>query len=263
MKRCRCIGIVFVAFAFFCLLLAQEKNLRFTGENNKLLQTSFILDYDLIKPENPKPHYFIPYSRYTLNYFRIRPEDPFGWDGKHWQASDFPLKVFIEKPHSPYFNKKFINYVFYAFNVWNRVDERIKFSLVKNRDSANIIFRFETDLAEEYDLDYLGLTESNFDFYKIFSTAVIKISLLKNGNRIIQDGQIKDIIIHELGHALGMGHSANPNDLMYFKINPFADSEMYYNELSKGDVDAMKSLINFTYKKTVFERSFIFPLIYF
>ena len=61
----------------------------------------------------------------------------------------------------------------------------------------------------------------------------------KFSNEKVSDGEIKATIVHELGHAFGLGHSDSELDIMY----PFIDSDhsgkMIYDELSRGDKEAI------------------------
>jgi predicted Zn-dependent protease len=72
----------------------------------------------------------------------------------------------------------------------------------------------------------------------------IEISLLKFDDRKISDGEVKSTIIHELGHAIGLGHSSNYLDLMYPFISEDSSDELSYVELSTGDIEAIRSVVN-------------------
>ncbi|MFI5237578.1 MAG: matrixin family metalloprotease, partial [Ignavibacteriales bacterium] len=51
-------------------------------------------------------------------------------------------------------------------------------------------------------------------------------------------------IIHELGHVFGLGHSDSESDIMYPYISPDHSSKMTYDELSRGDKEAVQDVID-------------------
>lgn len=181
------------------------------------------------------------------NYFRIDKSGNSLWDGKHWEESRFPLKIYVKESYSKYYKSSYKDYVKYAMDVWRKADDRIQYKFVKSVDDADISLIFVENLGDRYEEDYLGLTDyetynnNEIDFSKI------QISLIKNGNEKISSGEIKATIIHELGHAFGLGHSKNEKDLMYPYISPDHTSEKTYNELSNGDKLAIKDVINLSF----------------
>jgi predicted Zn-dependent protease len=133
-------------------------------------------------------------------------------------------------------------------DVWRKADDRIQYNFVKNADDADITLIFTENLGEKYEEDYLGLTDYDTDGNKQIEFSKIQISLIKNWSEKISAGEIKATIVHELGHALGLGHSDNKKDLMYPYISPEHTAEMTYDELSKGDRLAIKDVINLSFE---------------
>lgn len=181
------------------------------------------------------------------NYFRVDKSKNSLWDGKHWEESDFPLNIYIKETSSRYYKSSYKEYVRYAMDVWRKADDRIQYNFVKSADDADIVLLFVENLGDKYDENYLGLTDYNTNRNKEIEFSKIQISLLKNGDEKIPAGEIKATIIHELGHAFGLGHSESENDLMYPYISPEHTSEMNYDELSTGDKLAVKDVIGLSF----------------
>jgi predicted Zn-dependent protease len=180
----------------------------------------------------------------STNYFRIDRSNKSLWNGKHWNPSDYPLKVYVNKPESENFKEDYKKYIDYAFEVWGRADERIKFEYVSGASDADITFNFEDNLLEKYKANYLGMTDYNLARNNRIKQSAVEIALMKIGRGRLSDGEIKATIIHELGHAIGLGHSDCETDIMYPYISPDSSQEMSFEELSTGDIGAIKSVVD-------------------
>jgi len=134
-------------------------------------------------------------------------------------------------------------------DVWRKADDRIQYKFVKSIDDADIAVLFVENLGDKYEENYLGLTDYDTDNKKQIEFSKIQISLIKNGDEKITAGEIKATIIHELGHAFGLGHSDSDKDLMYPYISPEHTPELLYDELSIGDKLAIKDLINLSFEE--------------
>ena len=179
----------------------------------------------------------------TENYFHIDRKGRTLWDGKHWEITDFPLKIYVKETSSSYNKSVYKNYVKYAMDVWRKADDRINYTVVNSKSDADISVHFIENLGEKYNENYLGLTEYDMNRNKVIDYSKVQISLIKFGDEVVTDGEIKATIIHELGHALGLGHSDNEYDIMYPYISTDHTSEMTYDELSQGDKGAIKDVI--------------------
>jgi len=146
------------------------------------------------------------------------------------------------------------DYVSYALKLWRNADDRINYTFVSSKRAADVSVIFIEDLGEKYNEDYLGLTEYDIDRDKRIDYSKIQISLIKFDDEVVTDGEVKATIIHEFGHAFGLGHSKNESDIMY----PYIDSDhtpgMNYNELSNGDYEAIVDVIDLGGEKDQYVR---------
>lgn len=178
------------------------------------------------------------------NYFHIDRSGRTLWDGKHWEVSDFPLKIYVKETSSKYYKPGYKKYVKYALDEWRMADDRINYTFVNSDREADISIFFVEDLGKKYHEDYLGLTDYKTNKDNIIKYSKIEISLLKFEKELVSEGEIKATIVHELGHAFGLGHSENEFDIMYPYINPDHTPDMNYAELSRGDKEAIKDVIS-------------------
>jgi predicted Zn-dependent protease len=180
----------------------------------------------------------------TENYFHFDRTGRTLWDGKHWELTDFPLKIYVKESSSRYYKSVYKDYVTYALNVWRKADDRINFTIVNSEREADISLYFIENLGDKYKEDYLGLTEYDMGGKRVIDYSKIQISLMKFGDDVVSDGEIKATIIHEFGHALGLGHSENEYDIMYPYISDDHTADMNYDELSRGDKGAIEDVID-------------------
>ncbi len=203
--------------------------------------------YDRNEKRNYNERYEDKYSNRetrTENYFQVDRTGRTLWDGKHWEVTDFPLKIYVKESSSRYYKSVYKDYVTYALNVWRKADDRINFTIVNSQRDADISIFFIENLGDKYKKDYLGLTEYDLNRGKIIDYSKIQISLIKFGDEVVTDGEIKATVIHEFGHAFGLGHSENEYDIMYPYISDEHTTDMNFDELSRGDKGAIEDVID-------------------
>ena len=141
-----------------------------------------------------------------------------------------PIKVFIQQ--SPYRQT-----ALKAFQEWQyKSNGKIKFTLAKTEKEAQIKVYFVDKITNPIYHNNLGTT--NLKFIKNMNTsAEIEILQRTDSNQMRSHKQIYPVVLHEIGHALGIsGHSKSNNDIMY--------ENDYTNDihLSNRDINTLKEI---------------------
>lgn len=128
-----------------------------------------------------------------------------------------------------------------GFEQWDKnLYNMINFKLTEDKANADITCYYvdKFDGSEGGYTDWKYIIKNNKKYFKKANIRVAKHSPY-DGSKL-SDKQIYSIILHEIGHALGIGgHSKSKGDIMYFS------TEGYLNEtgmISKRDVNTVKKI---------------------
>lgn len=188
-------------------------------------------------------------NNYSENYFRIEDKNETLWNGKHWDKTSFPIAVLIKYSPDIISDESIKDLVEYAFKVWSLADCRIKYYITEDSSKADLIINFTERLASHYNSDYLGITEFILGNNNRIRQATITIALFNKNSFTLSEGTISKTIIHELGHAFGLGHSENYADIMYPYIPSNNEHQQDYFDLSTGDIEAVSDALDIGYNR--------------
>ncbi|MCE9617792.1 MAG: matrixin family metalloprotease [Nitrosarchaeum sp.] len=158
-----------------------------------------------------------------------------------------------------------LNALHKALDAWKSLNPNLNFV---ESDDPDIEIRWQVYASKTHS----GLATCNSTLFGILNHCVLDISVGNedcSGNYVQNDeNMVSNIIMHEIGHAIGLGHSADKTHLMYSDELPLADfdsqgfivpkkfEELYVGQKSLLDQDnEIRSQLELLDKKISREKS--------
>lgn len=143
-----------------------------------------------------------------------------------WPQDRFPLRVYLEradgvKGYRPALKRIFLQ----SLDEWSEASEgKLAFEVVKKKDDADIVVQW-TDKALQYPNGRKGKEAAGITYLERvtkdgISFVRIELETYNNDTQERRSNQsMRSTCLHELGHALGLGHSGYVRDVMFYSSN--------------------------------------------
>lgn len=127
----------------------------------------------------------------------------------------FPLTVFIDNSFIKQ-KSEYVDNFRQALEIWESSTNNLITFFVTTSPDANIMIEWVPSLKEKA-TDTLGNTDLKFiniSEFGLIKNAKIEL-LTKSDSRQLSETDMINLALHEIGHALGLSHSNDENDIMY------------------------------------------------
>lgn len=122
-----------------------------------------------------------------------------------------PLRIALIEGAPPTYAPRMSGYVREAFAHWESLGLDLRFEFVADTLGADMVVKW----ISRFPIDRTGQTDLTWDQFGRVQRAVITLAIADGKGRNLPSTALVSVAIHEVGHSLGLPHSALTSDVMF------------------------------------------------
>lgn len=134
------------------------------------------------------------------------------WTVRRWSDERIrrPIRIAVTRQNVEGFREDFYGNVMWAIGRWSGI---LPVQMVTGADSASA--DIVVVWADQLDSNRTGRTDLTWDRRGYIHHAVIVLATHSPDGRLLDSGRMSALALHEVGHAIGLNHSASRSDALH------------------------------------------------
>jgi predicted Zn-dependent protease len=129
------------------------------------------------------------------------------WDNRSVTA----VRVWFAPTRAANFQPSFPDAIRRAFVQWTSSDVPVRFDFGADSAQAEVVVRWRI----QFEIERTGQTDLTWDENGHVQSAVITLATFDPKGRPMEADDVRVVALHEVGHLLGLDHSADSTDIMF------------------------------------------------